>query len=156
KLEDLRYTIAGRSGFGAQNLQSKVTPEGTIALPAVGSVPAQGLTLDELREELAERYAEHIQGIEVVPILSRRGPRFVYVVGEVRTPGRYTLEAPTTVMQSIAMAGSWNVGANVCQVVVFRRAEDWRLIATMLDLRPALLGKTPCPAGEIWVSDSDL
>lgn len=156
KLEDLRYTVAGRSGFGAQSLQARVTPEGTVALPAVGSVPAQGLTLDELREELAERYAMHVKGIEVMPILAKRAPRYVYVVGEVRQPGRFSLEGPTTVMQAIAMAGSWNVGANVNQVVVFRRTEDWHLIATMLDLRPALLGKTPCPAGEIWVSDTDL
>ena len=26
----------------------------------------------------------------------------------------------------------------------------------MLDLRAALLGKSPCPAAEIWVSDADL
>lgn len=156
KLEDLRYTIAGRSGLGGQSLSAKVTPEGTVTLPAVGVIPCQGLTLKELTEELAERYDAEIEGIEVIPILTQRAPRYVFVVGEVALPGRYTLEGPTTVMQAIAMAGSWNVGANVCQVVVFRRAEDWRLMATMLDLRPALLGKTPCPAGEIWVGDCDL
>ena len=42
------------------------------------------------------------------------------------------------------------------QIVVFRRADDWRLIATVLDLRAALLGRRPCPGGEIWVSDADL
>ena len=42
------------------------------------------------------------------------------------------------------------------EVVVFRRADDWRLIATMLDLRAALLGRRPCPEGEIWVGDADL
>ena len=59
-------------------------------------------------------------------------------------------------MQAIALAGSWNVGANINQVVVFRRGDDWHLMATMLDLRAALLGHKPCPADEIWVSDSDL
>jgi polysaccharide export outer membrane protein len=156
KLEDLRYTIGGRSGLGGQSLPAKVTPEGTVTLPAVGVIPCQGLTLKELTEELAERYNAEIEGIEVIPILTQRAPRYVFVVGEVALPGRYSLEGPTTVMQAIAMAGSWKVGANVCQVVVFRRAEDWRLVATMLDLRPALLGKTPCPAGEIWIGDCDL
>jgi len=156
KLEDLRYTIAGRSGFGAQVFASKVTPEGTVALPAVGSVPAQGLTLDELKLEIAQRYAEQIEGIEVIPVLMQRAPRYVFVVGEVKTPGRYTLEGPTTVMQAIALAGSWNVGANINQVVIFRRGDDWHLMATMLDLRAALMGRKPCPADEIWVGDSDL
>ncbi len=80
----------------------------------------------------------------------------MYVLGEVKTPGRYTLTGPTTVMQSISLAGSWNVGGNVRQVVVFRRGDDWRLMATMLDLRGALYGKSPCPADEIWINDSDL
>ena len=156
KLEDLRYTVGGRSGFGGQVRSGRVTPEGTIQLPAVGSVPAQGLTLDEFKLELEERFAEKIEGIEVMPVLTVRAPRFVYVLGEVKTPGRYALDAPTTFMQALAMAGSWNNGANIHQLVVFRRAEDWRLIATVLDLRAALLGRRSAPSGEIWVSDADL
>jgi polysaccharide export outer membrane protein len=156
QLEDLRYTVSGRSGFGGQVLTGRITPEGTIQLPAVGSVPAQGLTLDEFRAELAERFSEKIEGVEVMPVLKERAPRYVYVLGEVRSPGRYTLEAPTTVMQALSMAGSWTVGAHITHVVVFRRADDWRLIATVLDMRAALLGKKPCPASEIWVSDADL
>ena len=46
--------------------------------------------------------------------------------------------------------------ANINQVVIFRRADDWRLLATILQLRPAFMGREPCPADEIWVSDSDL
>jgi polysaccharide export outer membrane protein len=156
KLEDLRYTVSGRSGFGGQVLSGRVTPEGTIQLPVVGSVPAQGLTLDEFSRELNQRFADELGGIEVIPVLTQRAPRYVYVLGEVRQPGRYALEAPTTVMQAIAMAGSYNVGAHINSIVVFRRADDWRLIATIVDLRNAMLGKTPCPPGEIWVSDSDL
>jgi len=156
QLEDLRYTVSGRSGFGGQFLSSKVTPEGTVQLPAVGSVPAQGLTIDEFSRELNARFAEKIQGVEVIPVLRERAPRYVFVLGEVRLPGRYTLEAPTTVMQAIAMAGSYNNGAHIAQVVVFRRADDWRLIATTVDLRNTLLGKVPCPQGEIWLSDADL
>jgi polysaccharide export outer membrane protein len=156
KLEDLRYTVAGQSGFGGQVYLGRVTPEGTVQLPAVGSVPAQGLTLDEFKSELDERFAEKIAGMEVVPVLSEKAPRECFVLGEVQEPGRYALKAPTTVMQAIAMAGSWTVGAQITHIVVFRRADDWRLIATELDLRDALLGKAPCPADEIWVADCDL
>ena len=156
KLEDLRYTVSGRSGFGGQFLSSKVTPEGTVQLPAVGSVPAQGLTIDEFARELNARFNEKIEGVEVIPVLTQRAPRYVYVLGEVRLPGRYTLEAPTTVMQAISMAGSYNNGAHIAQIVIFRRADDWRLIATTVNLRNAMLGKVPCPSGEIWLSDADL
>ena len=54
------------------------------------------------------------------------------------------------------MAGGWQNGANLRQVVVFRRGDDWRLMATMLDLRGALYGKRPTPADEVWLNDGDI
>jgi polysaccharide biosynthesis/export protein len=158
RLEDLRATVDSRYGdAGGQGVRVRITPEGTISLPAIGTVPAQGLTLEELKVEIDLRYAATISGIEVTPILAQRAPRFCYVLGEVRVPNRYVLEGPTTVMQAIALAGSWNVGANLRQVVIFRRGEDWRLLATTVDLQGALLyANQPCPAGEIWLNDSDV
>ncbi|MGH7193787.1 MAG: polysaccharide biosynthesis/export family protein, partial [Candidatus Saccharimonadales bacterium] len=156
RLEDLRATVDSRFGFGGQSRLARVTPEGTIQLPAVGSVPAQGLTLDELKRELDERYAQFVDGIEITPVLTQRAARYVYVVGEVKTPGRYELTGPTTAMQSISLAGGWNYGGNLWNTVVFRRGDDWRLLATRLDLRGPLYGKRPCPADEIWLNDSDI
>jgi len=156
KLEDLRATVDSRYGPGGQNRNARVTPAGMIALPVIGSIPAQGMTLPELRREINERYWEEIEGIEVVPVLVKRAPRYVYVLGEVITPGRFELTGPTTLMQALSMAGSWKVGANLRQVVVFRRGEDWRLMATMLNIHPALYGHQPRPPAEIWLSDSDV
>lgn len=156
KLEDLRSAIDNRFGAGGQTRSARITPEGTIQLPAIGNVPAQGLTLDELKREVDERYLRIVDGIEITPVLVNRAPRHVFVVGEVVQSGRHTLEGPTTVMQSIALAGGWNIGAGLRQIVVFRRTEDWQLIATRLDVRDALLGRKPCEADEIWLRDSDL
>jgi polysaccharide export outer membrane protein len=156
KLEDLRATVDSRAGFGGQARRSKVTPEGTVQLPAIGNIPAQGMTLDELKREIDERYAREVEGIEVTPVLIERAPRFVYVVGEVPNPGRYELTGPTTAIQSIALAGGWNVGANLREIVVFRRTEDWRLVATKLDLQGALYGKRPAPSDELWLRDADI
>jgi polysaccharide export outer membrane protein len=66
------------------------------------------------------------------------------------------MEGPTTLMQAISMAGSWNVGAQLNHVVVFRRDENWQLMATRLNVRTSLLFKKPCPSGEIWLRDSDI
>jgi polysaccharide export outer membrane protein len=156
KLEDLRATVDRRAGIGGQSQLVRVTPEGTVSLPAIGSVRAQGLTLTEFQDEINERYRQDIEGIQIIPILSQRAPRYVYVLGEVKNPGRYELTGPTTAIQAISMAGSWNVGANLRQIVVFRRGDDWRLLATMINLEGALFGRTPCPKGEIWIDDSDV
>ena len=156
KLEDLRASVDRRQGFGGQTQTVKVTPEGTVSLPAIGHVKAQALTLSELQRELNERYRAEVKGIEVIPALIQRAPRYVYVLGEVGTPGRFELTGPTTVLQALAMAGSWNVGAHLKQIVIFRRGDDWRLLGTVVDLHGALHGKQPCPTGEIWLSDSDV
>jgi polysaccharide export outer membrane protein len=157
KLEDLLNTVDNRGGIGGGlQVQVKVTPAGDIQLPAVGSIFVQGLTPAEARQEIDARYDEAVPGVHVTLILVERAPRYVYVLGEVGQPGRYELAAPTTVTMALAMAGSWNQGANVRQVVVFRRAPDWRLMARMLDLRGALYGRRPVPADDIWLNDSDI
>jgi len=156
QLDDLRNVVDRRYGAGGQGANVRVAPDGTISLTAIGYVRAQGLTLSELRQEINERYREKIEGMEIIPVLSARAPRYIYVLGEVRSPGRFEMDEPTTALQALAMAGSWNVGANISQIVVFRRGDDWRLMATMIDLQGALRGKQPAPRGEIWLSDSDV
>jgi polysaccharide export outer membrane protein len=155
-LQELRSSVDRRYGAGGQVSDARISPDGTVQLPAIGSVPAQGLTLEELEREIKARYAQIVEGLEVTPILTARAPRFVFVVGEVRLPGRYAMEGPTTLMQAIALAGSWNVGAQLNQVVVFRRDENWQLMATTVNIRESLLFKKPCPSGEIWLRDSDI
>ncbi len=78
------------------------------------------------------------------------------MLGEVNSPGRFEMVGPTTALQAVSMAGSWRVGANLRQIVVFRRGDDWRLMATMINLEGALFGRQPCPNGEIWLDDSDV
>jgi polysaccharide export outer membrane protein len=156
RLQELRATVDARQGIGGQQREAKVTPDGTIQLPGLGSIPTQGLTLNELKREIDVRYTQLVQGLEVTPILIERAPRYVFVVGEVKLPGRYELTGPTTLMQSIALAGGWNVGGNVNHIVVFRRDECWNLMATQLTVCKALFGHAPCPADEIWLRDSDV
>lgn len=156
KLEDLRATVVARFGNGGQTRQARVTPEGTIQLPVIGSIYVQSMTIDEVKREIDERYSREIEGIEVMPVLVQRAPRYVYVVGEVRSPGRYSLEAPTTAMQAISLAGGWNVGANLYNVVVFRRDDNWQLMATRLNLWNPLYGNTPNACDDIFLGDSDV
>jgi polysaccharide export outer membrane protein len=156
RLTDLLDAVNNRFFSGGLGRQVRVMPDGMIHLPAIGGVPAQGLTLQELQLEIHERYRQIVGGVEVTPILFQRAPRFVYVVGEVQTPGRYTLEQPTTSIMAISLAGGSTLGGNLREIVVFRRTDDWRLMATRVDLNGALLGKKPCPADEIWLRDSDI
>ncbi len=157
RLEDLLNTVDSRAGtLGGLQIQITVTPAGEIQLPGVGSVFVQNLTLNEARQEIDAQYDANIPGVHVTLVLVQRAKRFVYVLGEVAQPGRFELDAPTDVIQALALAGRWTPGSNLRQVVVFRRGPDWRLMATMLDLRGALYARRPVPADDIWLNDSDI
>jgi polysaccharide export outer membrane protein len=157
KLEDLLNTVDSRAGTtGGLQIQVTVTPAGDVQLPGIASVFVQGLTLAEAKQEIDARYDATIPGVQVTLVLVQRAKRFIYVLGEVGQPGRFELLGPTTAIQAIAMAGRWTPGSNLRQVVVFRRGPDWRLMATMLDLRGALYARRPVPADDIWLNDSDI
>lgn len=156
-IQDVIQGVTSVSGSNGQTQLLRVTPEGTIQAPGLGSVFVQGLTLDELRNELEARYATTFgPGLIVSPSLTERATSYVFVGGEVVKPSRYTLEGPTTVMQAVAMAGGWNIGGNLHQVVIFRRDENWCMKATKIDIRAPLYGNDPCPANDVWLRDNDL
>ena len=155
-VEDLKDAVNGPFAAGGRVLTTVVNPDGRIQLVGIGSVYVLGMTLEEIKRELNLRYRSKFVGIEVEPRLSRTAPHFLFVFGEVATQGRFEMNGPTTVTQGLALAGGLKLGANNRQVLIFRRAEDWRLVSTMLDLRGGQLGKRPNPSDEIWLRDSDL
>jgi polysaccharide export outer membrane protein len=156
-LQEIVKAVKSEIGSDGQAQDLRVTPEGTIQVPGLGSVFVQGLTLDELAMEIEARYeATYGAGLLVSPSLTERATSYVFVGGEVMTPGRYTLEGPTTVMQAITLAGGYENGGNVRQVVVFRRDENWCLKATIVDVHAPLYGKDPCTVNDIWLRDNDM
>jgi len=155
-LQDLLAAVDARGGTGGQVRAVTVSPDGTVQLPGIGSVPAIGLSIDEIAREVNARYRLRQGGIEVTPILVERAPRFIYVLGEVAQPGQFELVGPTSVLQALALAEGELIGGNLRQVIVFRRDQNWRLTATRLDLNGAVLGKRPFPSDEIWLRDSDI
>jgi len=54
------------------------------------------------------------------------------------------------------LAGGFGDDGNLRQIVVFRRDQNYKLVATRLDLAGALFGKRPHPSDEIWLRDSDI
>ncbi|MCY3009545.1 MAG: polysaccharide biosynthesis/export family protein [Planctomycetota bacterium] len=155
-LLDLLDSVNGPFAQGGRALIATVNPDGRVQLPRVGGVYVVGMTLDEIKREVNLRYKDQLVGVEVEPRLTRTAPHFFHVYGQVAKPGRYELNGPTSVTAGLAQAEGVLLGGNDRQVVIFRRAEDWRLVSTMLDLRGAHLGKRPSPSDEIWLRDSDL
>ena len=135
RAEELRRAYS--SGFTNQSLTVVVGPDGTINLPEIGTLPVFGRTVQELREEVNRIYAEKVPGVQVWPHLFQRAPDQVFVLGEVRNSGRQLLDRPTHVSQAIALAGGWNLGAELREVVLIRYREG-SPEAVLLDLHHAI------------------
>ncbi len=155
-LEDIRASVDARAGQGGQGVVYAVQPDGTIRLPKLGSICVQGMTLDEVKREVNLQYRQIVSGLEIETHVDAQAQHFIFVYGEVNKPNRYELLGATSVTQALALAEGIKIGGNAREIVIFRRAEDWRLLATRVDLKGAHLGKVPLPTDEIWLRDSDL
>jgi polysaccharide export outer membrane protein len=99
-----------------------VRPDGKISLPLVNDIQAAGLSPSRLREELTQRLSEYVPTPEVAVIVREVHSAKVAVVGAVRTPGRYDVRSPATVLELIALAQGFTDFAARDRIVVLRRA----------------------------------
>lgn len=110
--------------FGDESLSGEHTidGEGTLTMPLIGRVEAEGRTADALRAALEDRLAEYVREPEVtVKVLSYRP---FYIVGEVREPGSYDYVEGMTVINAVALAGGYTYRAREGVFVIERKGRD--------------------------------
>jgi polysaccharide biosynthesis/export protein len=104
--------------------QVPVRPDGKVSLPLIGDVQAAGLTPLELQESIRTRLAAFLVNPTVtVMVQEARSHRF-NVVGEVEHPGSFVLGQPLTVLDALAMAGSFRDFAKTGGIYVLRLNAD--------------------------------
>jgi len=99
-----------------------VRPDGKISLPLVNDVIAAGLTPMELRDHLTQRIGLFVQNPDVSVVVREIRSLKVSVIGEVRTPGRYDLRGPSTVLDALALAGGFTEFASRRKITILRPA----------------------------------
>lgn len=112
--------------FGHEDLNKtlKVSPRGSINFPLIGTVRADGRTVDELATEITERLAkDFIQDPHVTVSVWEYLSQWVNVVGEVAHPGRYYMTGTTTLIDALSQAGGLKEGA-AGEILVSRRPEE--------------------------------
>lgn len=104
--------------------RARVREDGKISLPFLKDVPVAGLTPNELTERLQEALVSYIVTPVVTVTLEEPAPIHVSVLGEVATPGAYTLPRPAGVLQAIASAGGLTGYADRDGIYVLRRLTE--------------------------------
>src|SRR5262245_59831777 len=117
-----------------------VRPDGKISLPLLNDVQASGFTPAQLKDRIVEeskKYVEDPDGTVVVKqILSRK----VFITGEVRKPGPYSLTAPTTVLQMLSIAGGLGDFAKREKIMVVR-TENGKPVSYKFNYKEVIEGK---------------
>jgi len=118
-----------------------VEPDGAIAVPYLGRVPAAEGSAEDLRAELARRLARYRAAPEVFVRITGFHARHVTVVGAVRQPSRQPLtDRPLSVIDAINAAGGFLDPANPPQVTLLRAGAE-----LAVDLDGFLTRGTPLP-----------
>jgi polysaccharide export outer membrane protein len=102
-----------------------VQPDGYITLREIPDIRVQGRTVPQVRVDVLAAYESFVRDPVIAIVLKEFEKPYFVANGEVEKPGRYELRGATTLTEALAFAGGPTKGANIAQVVLFRRyAQD--------------------------------
>lgn len=113
--------------------------DGRATFPEIGSVPLQGMTVNQLRDYLNERYASLPGRMTVDVLLKSTAANEIYVLGEVGQPGAFAIRRPVSVLEALTLARGPTLKAKLGSVVIMRR-EGNMVHAVNYDVDEALSG----------------
>ena len=144
-----------------------VLPDGTIALPIVGKVNAEGKTTDQLTRELRVILDRILVDPAVSISLNSLRPVVINVSGEVYRPGPVQLQdttnvnqdieiayAPPSVSEALVEAGGVRRTADIRNVIVVRKLPNGETVNAEINLWDALW--TASLPEEMLLRDGDL
>ncbi|MDT9294047.1 MAG: polysaccharide biosynthesis/export family protein [Arthrospira platensis PCC 7345] len=130
-----------------------IGPQGSLAMPLIGLVELEGLTLEQVRQNIQPRLAQFVRNPEVVVSLVNQRPVQVTVTGKIARPGFYPLASPQLIV-ALTTAGGTRPGADLRRITVRRTLPTGQTLETEIDLfTPLLLGLEP---PNIRLSDRDV
>ena len=102
------------------NLSLQVNKEGMITIPSVGPVRVAGLPFAALKQHLFEQLSTAYKGFEVaVDVGGMKGIQ-VFVVGNARAPGSYTVNSAGTLMNALFASGGPSTNGSMRKIQLKR------------------------------------
>ena len=136
--DHVRVTVFGEPDLSGE---FQIGPAGTVSLPLVGEIHAEGLTTSTLQDTLTAAYKK---GLLVNPRVSVELLTFrpFFILGEVQKPGSYPYTSDLTVFNAVATAGGFTYRANQKWVYVRHANEDKETKIPLTSSTPLAPGDT--------------
>ena len=137
-------------GASQKTIESTITPDGTIVIEGYGPIELSGLTVNQANSKLKATLGARYKSSKVKLTVGQTKTISVNVMGEVMTPGTYTLSAFATVFHALYMAGGTNSIGTLRNIKVFRNNRQ----VTTVDIYDYILnGKM---TGNIRLAEGDV
>jgi polysaccharide export outer membrane protein len=101
----------------------RISSDGAITLPMIGTVKAAGLTIAQMEAELTDRLKFYVQNPQVAVSVMEMRSQPVSVLGAVNTPGVIQLQGRKTLVEVLSLAGGLRQDAG--QTVKITRSASW-------------------------------
>lgn len=115
--------------------EAQIDDRGYVSLPYIGEVKAAGLTPSDLATAVRRSYLER-DIYRSIDVSVRVTDRYVYVGGEVASPGRVIWSPDLTLLKAIQAAGGFSLYAREGGVQLSRDGETYRLDANRARREP--------------------
>ena len=137
-------------GASQDALKLTVSPDGDVTIPGFGPIHVSGITVAAAQAKIQRKLGDYYENSSIKTSLGQTRTIMVNVMGEVRTPGTYTLSAFATVFHALYRAGGINRLGTLRDIKVFRQG---RLI-TVVDVYEFILNGRL--AGNVRLQDNDV
>lgn len=111
-------------GASHKSMNSTVSPDGTIEVEDYGPVDVGGLSVAQANARLKATVGRRYQSSNIRLTVGQTKTIMVNVMGEVKTPGTYTLSAFATVFHALYAAGGTNDIGTLRSIKVFRNGRN--------------------------------
>lgn len=123
--------------FGKENQQYDLTVkrDGNIHFPKYGPMQVAGQTFGKVREQIKAMFEQRVIGVNVTVDIGAMRTMQVYLAGDVKQPGAYTVNGLTTVTQALLASGGIKTSGSLRNIQLKRNGK----IIETLDLYDLLL-----------------
>ncbi|WP_227986294.1 SLBB domain-containing protein [Salinivibrio sp. VYel1] len=123
--------------FGKENQQYDLTVkrDGNIHFPKYGPMQVAGQTFGKVREQIKAMFEQRVIGVDVTVGIGAMRTMQVYLAGDVKQPGAYTVNGLTTVTQALLASGGIKTSGSLRNIQLKRNGK----IIETLDLYDLLL-----------------
>jgi len=112
-------------GQGGVSDRFTVEADGTFTFPMLGRLKAGGFTVRQLQNELSNRLRDgYFNDPRVTVVVEEYRSQRIFMVGEVKSPGTYSLTRPITLVEALTLAGSTTPNAGAVALVRRRNNGD--------------------------------